>query len=80
MTTRIRKWGNSLGLRIPRHCAREAGIKAGAEVDLSVRNGRLVVRPSRPAKYALHTLLAAVTPANLHGEANVDRATGREMI
>jgi antitoxin MazE len=44
MQTRIQKWGNSLGLRIPRSIAAEAQVQEGATVDLSVDSGRLVVR------------------------------------
>jgi hypothetical protein len=36
MQTRIQKWGNSLGLRIPRSIAAEAQMREGATVDLSV--------------------------------------------
>ena len=51
MQTKIQKWGNSLGLRIPRSFAAEAQVKEGATVDLSVENGRLLVRPLRIRKY-----------------------------
>jgi antitoxin MazE len=80
MTTRIQKWGNSLGLRIPRECARQTGIKAGAEVDLRVRNGRLIVRAIHATRVTLKSLLAAVTPSNIHDEMNSDRSRGRERI
>jgi antitoxin MazE len=46
MQTKIQKWGNSLGLRIPRSFAAEAQVEEGATVDLSVEDGRLLVRPS----------------------------------
>jgi len=36
MQTKIQKWGNSLGLRIPRSFAAEAQVEEGATVDLSV--------------------------------------------
>ena len=32
MVTKIQKWGNSLGLRIPKSFAAEANIEAGSEV------------------------------------------------
>ncbi len=32
MQTTIRKWGNSLGLRIPKAFAEEAGVSAGSEI------------------------------------------------
>ena len=41
MQTKIQKWGNSLGLRIPRSFAAEAHVKEGSAVDLSVDKGPL---------------------------------------
>ncbi|OGL15345.1 MAG: multidrug transporter MatE, partial [Candidatus Rokubacteria bacterium RIFCSPLOWO2_12_FULL_71_22] len=61
MQTRIQKWGNSLGLRIPRSLALEARVEEGATVDLSVENGRLLVRPVRVRTYSLRRLLGEVT-------------------
>ena len=53
MQTRIQKWGNSLGLRIPKAFAEEAGVEAGSEVDLSLEDGELIIRPKRVPKYDL---------------------------
>ena len=78
MQTRIQKWGNSLGLRIPRSFAAEAQVEEGATVDLSIENGRLVVRPLRVRKYSLDGLLRKVSRRNLHGEVATGRAVGRE--
>jgi antitoxin MazE len=66
--TKIQKWGNSLGLRIPWSFAAEAQLEAGATVDLSVDNGRLLVRPLRVREYSLKALLRRVSRRNLHGE------------
>jgi antitoxin MazE len=76
--TKIQKWGNSLGLRIPRSFAAEAQVEEGATVDLSVENGRLLVRPLRVRKYSLTVLLRMVSRRNLHGEITTGRAAGRE--
>lgn len=78
MQTKVQKWGNSLGLRIPRSFAAEAQVEEGATVDLSVENGNLLVRRLRPRKYALSGLLKKVTPRNLHGEVPTGKRVGRE--
>ena len=78
MQTKIQKWGNSLGLRIPRSFAAEAQVEEGASVDLSVENGQLLVRPLRVRKYSLHALLRRVSQRNLHGEISTNGAVGRE--
>ena len=78
MQTKIQKWGNSLGLRIPRSFAAEAQVEEGTAVDLSVENGRLLVRPLRVRKYSLNVLLRRVSRRNLHGGVSTGRAVGRE--
>ena len=79
MITKIQKWGNSLGLRIPKSFAKEAHVEAGGRVDLSVQKGTLLIRPVRPRRYRLETLLAEITPENLHDEVPTGKAKGREV-
>lgn len=79
MQTKIQRWGNSLGLRIPRSFAEEAGVEAGSQVDLSVRDGDLVVRSAKRRKYRLSELLEKVTARNLHGAVDTGEPMGREV-
>ena len=79
MQTKIQRWGNSLGLRIPRAIAVDAGVGAGAEVDLSIRNGGLIVKPARRAKYRLEELVRKISTKNLHGEVDTGAPVGREI-
>jgi len=73
----ICKWGNSLGIRIPRGLAEDAGLAEGSLLDLRVENGRLVAEPVTAED--LESLLAKVTSKNLHGEFLVDAPRGREL-
>ncbi len=79
MQTRILKWGNSLGLRIPKSFAAEAQVEAGSIVDMSVDDGQLVVKPVRRRKYVLRDLLEAVNAKNVHREVETGEAVGREV-
>src|SRR5690348_14584090 len=45
MRATICKWGNSLGLRIPRGLAEDAGLAEGSVVELRLEDGRLVAEP-----------------------------------
>ena len=78
MNTKIQKWGNSLGLRIPKSFAEEAGVEAGSEVGLTVEDGQVIVTPLRRPKYRLRDLLCKVTPSNLHAEIDTGGRVGRE--
>ena len=79
MLTRVRKWGNSLGLRIPRSFAAEMGVDDGSAVDLSVHDGEIRVRPVLRRAYSLDALLKGVEESNLHGEVRTGRPVGREV-
>jgi antitoxin MazE len=77
MTTQIAKWGNSLGLRLPKSVAQQARVGVGDQVDVSVRNGAIVIRPSRRT-YSLRELVSKVTPKNRHSETEWAKPAGRE--
>jgi len=76
-TTQIARWGNSLGLRLPKSVAVEAQIDEGDTVDVSVKNGAIVIRPSRPT-YSLDRLVAKITPRNRHAESDWGAPAGDE--
>lgn len=78
MQTKVQKWGNSLGLRIPKSFAEQAGVEAGSEVDLAVEDGELIVRPRRQPRYELKKLLRSVTSKNVHKEVETGDPVGRE--
>ena len=59
MRVKISKWGNSLGLRLPKAAVLAADLKPGAEVEVTVEGRDLRVRqPVRPTRYGLADLLA----------------------
>jgi antitoxin MazE len=78
MRTKVRKWGNSLGVRIPKAVAEEAAVGEGSAVDVSVSEGRIVVTPIAARRYTLATLLGGVTTDNRHAEVRTGRPRGRE--
>lgn len=80
MQTRIQKWGNSLGVRIPRSLAEEVGVGPGSEVNLSVLEGELIVKPAFPARFKLGDILADITPENLHSAMDTGEAVGAEIF
>jgi antitoxin MazE len=78
METCVKRWGNSLALRIPRPLAEEAGLRENSPVELSLEEGKLVVVPIMERRYALEVLLAQVTPENVHSEVDTGGAVGSE--
>jgi antitoxin MazE len=66
MQVSVAKWGNSLGLRVPRQLAIALGLADGAQVEVAIENDRLVVTPVRRA-YTLTDLLKDTTPEDYRG-------------
>ncbi|MGH2792705.1 MAG: AbrB/MazE/SpoVT family DNA-binding domain-containing protein [Actinomycetota bacterium] len=79
MESRVQKWGNSLGLRIPKSFAEEVEVEDGSPIDISVVNGELVVRPLRPREYDLESLVEAIDPTNVHEAIETGPPVGREV-
>jgi len=62
MTVRVQKWGNSLGVRIPKDIARQSSIGEGTELEVHYSDGRVILLPPRVP--SLKQLLAQVNPGN----------------
>lgn len=59
MKVKISKWGNSLGLRLPRAAVEAIGLKPGAEVDVTIEGRDLRVRSLPPiTHYRLEDIIA----------------------
>lgn len=41
----LKRWGNSLAVRIPASVASEVALTEGQEVDLEVKDGEVLIRP-----------------------------------
>ena len=82
MATTIQKWGNSLGIRIPKSIAEQAQLENGTEVEFEASDGVLTIRPRRRRrkKYKLADLLAKMKGPNPHGEMFRDGPGGREIL
>ena len=76
----IKKWGNSLALRIPVHLARQLNLQGNTEVDCTVADGALIVRPvSKRGFYTLKQLLDQMTTDNIRAETDTGAAQGLEI-
>ena len=67
MQSIIKKWGNSLGLRIPKNITGEVGLEENTTVEVRVSKGRIVIEPLKKEK-SLEELLSQVNEQNVHNE------------
>ena len=79
MEARIQKWVDSLALRIPKLFATGIHLEQGTLVELSLRDGRLIIKPLHLTPMTLEDLLKDVTIENLHNEVDTGPAVGREL-
>jgi antitoxin MazE len=59
MKVKISKWGNSLGVRLPRAAVEATGFSEGAQLELEIDGRELRLKPIYPIKrYRLEDLVA----------------------
>ena len=77
MKATIQKWGNSLGIRIPKVIADDLMLENGSEVELKEESDKIIIQPQR--KPQLKDLLQEITDANRHGEVRTEGPYGKEI-
>ena len=66
---RVRKWGNSLAIRIPQRIAEELGLSDESDVEINTNGRAMIVKPGAQAKkWSLEDLLDGATPEIVQGE------------
>ncbi len=79
VTLDIKKWGNSLGVRLPAVIAREAHLHTNQSVKISVINKQVVITPILDAPLTLEQRLKSFDPVRHGGESmSVNEHLGAE--
>ncbi len=76
----IRKWGNSMALRLPMSAVKEAAFSLEQKVNITVTHGRIVIEPSDKVEYDLDELLGGITAQNAQAEVSFGRPVGQEAL
>lgn len=81
MLAKIQKWGNSQGLRLTKNLLAEAQLGVGDEVDISVRDGIMIVTPVKKirGKHSLKDLVARIPENYQTGEVDWGDPVGKEV-
>ena len=79
MLTKVQKWGNSLALRIPKAFALDAQLENDSVVEVSLVDGRIVIKPITAPTWTLEQLLSGVNSNNIHHETDTGDAVGNEV-
>lgn len=64
----VKRWGNSLGVRLPAVIAKAAHMHADQQVRLTVVDGQIIITPIQDEPLTLEQRLARFDPARHGGE------------
>jgi antitoxin MazE len=73
----VKKWGNSLGIRIPNLIARELSLKDGSCVDINDVRKKIIITPIK--KNRLSEMVSKINKQNLHAEIETGKPVGKEI-
>ena len=76
--SRIQKWGNSYGLRIPKTILDQMGLGPDTRFEIQQEQGKIIITPIKDPELTLDELLAKITPENLHHEVDWGVSVGKE--
>lgn len=79
MLTKVQKWGNSLGLRIPKTIALDAKLENESVVEMELVDGEIIIKPVAEKKWQLDELVAKMTASNRHSEVDTGKPAGNEV-
>ncbi len=77
MLAKIQKWGNSQGIRIPKVFLKESHITVGDEIDISLNEGNIIIKP-KVKKYDIKDLVAGMPKDHKPEEINWGPPVGKE--
>lgn len=80
MQTKISKWGNSLGVRLPIKTIKRVGISVGDLLDIDVIENKIILNSSKnhSKKIPLSKILKGFNSKN-HAEMFTDNPVGEEI-
>ena len=80
METNIQKWGNSLGVRLPKAIALNQSLKEGSRVVVTeTTTGIAIEVVKKPHFYTLTALVKDITKNNRHTETEWGNSVGNEI-
>jgi antitoxin MazE len=81
MVTKVQKWGNSQGLRLARQVLEDAHISVGDDVDVTARDGLIVITPVRRIRggHSLKDLLSRIPKNYKTEETDWGEPVGKEV-
>ena len=78
MEIKVKKWGNSLAVRIPKSYAKEINIDDGSIINIFRDKDKIILQP-KEKKEKLNKLLTQINKNNIHEEVETGIGGGNEI-
>ena len=75
---KVKKWGNSLAIRVPQRVAEDLGLSDDTEVEIKSNGKTMIITATSKHRLTLEDMLEGVTPDNVHPETDWGPDVGRE--
>lgn len=79
MVLLVKKWGNTLGLRIPQAIANQIDIRDGSKINLVLKNNKIEITSAENNEYQLNDLVEMISESNSHNEISSSQMQGNEI-
>ena len=79
METRLQKWGNSSGIRIPKSFLKTLNLNTNDEVNISMEEDKIIISKINKKSISLKNRIKKYTGPNLSKDFKWDDNRGREI-
>jgi len=79
MTTRVQKWGNSLGVRLPKEIANKFKLRVGSSVAVEAGPASIHIKPTPEKTVKLAELIKTISARNRHTVTDWGSQVGNEI-
>jgi antitoxin MazE len=80
MTTKIQKWGNSYGIRLPKDLLDSGVFSIGATLEFKTKGKEVILKEVKKPKLTLKEAMKGMTKANFEPLLDWGRDVGNEII
>ncbi len=77
MILQVKKWGNSLAVRLPKDISKALSVQNDSFVELKLVKDGLLLKPKKSSE--LDKLISQINPKNLHTEIKIGKSVGNEI-
>ncbi len=77
MVLQVKKWGNSLAVRLPKDISKALSVQNNSFLELELVKNGLLLKPKKSSE--LDKLISQINPKNLHTEIKTGKSVGNEI-